>query len=105
MKVAGISFPIEDDAGRAIGCEFYISAIYWEYYVCTEITTLPICVNQVAQTRLDTRLRRPNVELCRDPVQHRLVEEVGEISYTVDSLQVGGVFFFVFDNGFISAEF
>ena len=26
---------------------------------------------QVAQTRLDTRIRRPNVELCRDPVQHR----------------------------------
>ncbi|KAL5018177.1 hypothetical protein ScPMuIL_003899 [Solemya velum] len=25
---------------------------------------------QVAQTRLDTRIRRPNVELCRDPVQH-----------------------------------
>lgn len=42
---------------------------------------------QVAQTRLDTRLRRPNVELCRDPVQHRLVEEVGEITTTVDNLQ------------------
>ncbi|GFO04275.1 tektin-3-like [Plakobranchus ocellatus] len=42
---------------------------------------------QVAQTRLDTRLRRPNVELCRDPVQHRLVEEVGEITNTVDNLQ------------------
>lgn len=28
---------------------------------------------QVAQTRLDTRIRRPNVELCRDPVQHRCV--------------------------------
>ncbi|XP_011450984.3 tektin-3 isoform X2 [Magallana gigas] len=42
---------------------------------------------QVAQTRLDTRIRRPNVELCRDPVQHRLVEEVGEISETVESLQ------------------
>lgn len=28
---------------------------------------------QVAQTRLDTRIRRPNVELCRDPVQHRYV--------------------------------
>ena len=28
---------------------------------------------QVAQTRLDTRVRRPNVELCRDPVQHRSV--------------------------------
>ena len=42
---------------------------------------------QVAQTRLDTRLRRPNVELCRDPVQHRLVQEVGEITNTVDNLQ------------------
>lgn len=29
---------------------------------------------QVAQTRLDTRIRRPNVELCRDPVQHRFVQ-------------------------------
>jgi len=28
---------------------------------------------QVAHTRLDTRIRRPNVELCRDPVQHRYV--------------------------------
>ena len=26
---------------------------------------------QVAHTRLDIRTRRPNVELCRDPVQHR----------------------------------
>ncbi|CAH1794446.1 unnamed protein product [Owenia fusiformis] len=42
---------------------------------------------QVAQTRLDTRTHRPNVESCRDPVQHRLVSEVGEISETVDSLQ------------------
>ncbi|KAH9504014.1 Tektin-3 [Bulinus truncatus] len=42
---------------------------------------------QVAQTRLDTRLRRPNVELCRDPVQHRLVEEVYEITDTVGELQ------------------
>ncbi|OWF47784.1 tektin-3-like isoform X1 [Mizuhopecten yessoensis] len=42
---------------------------------------------QVAHTRLDTRIRRPNVELCRDPVQHRLVEEVGEIGVTVDHLQ------------------
>ena len=28
---------------------------------------------QVAQTRLDHRTYRPNVELCRDPVQYRLV--------------------------------
>lgn len=26
---------------------------------------------QVAQTRLETRTRRPNIELCRDPAQHR----------------------------------
>jgi len=42
---------------------------------------------QVAQTRLATRTRRPNMELCRDPVQHRLVVEVGEIEETVDSLK------------------
>lgn len=42
---------------------------------------------QVAHTRLDIRTRRPNVELCRDPVQHRLVEEVGEITDTVEALQ------------------
>ncbi|CAD5118367.1 DgyrCDS7078 [Dimorphilus gyrociliatus] len=42
---------------------------------------------QVAQTRLATRTRRPNVEGCRDPVQHRLVEEVHEISETVEALQ------------------
>lgn len=42
---------------------------------------------QVAQTRLATRTRRPNVESCRDPVQHRLVEEVGEINETVEQLQ------------------
>ena len=42
---------------------------------------------QVAQTRLATRTRRPNVEACRDPVQHRLVEEVHEINETVEGLQ------------------
>lgn len=42
---------------------------------------------QVAHTRLDIRIRRPNIELCRDPVQHRLVEEVGEITETVEALQ------------------
>ena len=28
---------------------------------------------QVAQTRLETRTRRPNVEACRDPAMHRFV--------------------------------
>lgn len=32
---------------------------------------------KVAHTRLDTRTNRPNVELCRDPVQYRLIAEVG----------------------------
>lgn len=45
------------------------------------------CPMQVAQSRLATRTRRPNVEACRDPVQHRLVEEVYEINETVDSLK------------------
>lgn len=42
---------------------------------------------QLAQTRLDTRTNRPNVELCRDPVQYRLIEEVGEIESSVAQLQ------------------
>lgn len=43
---------------------------------------------QVAHSRLETRTHRPNVELCRDPVQHRLVSEVQEITETVESLQM-----------------
>ena len=31
---------------------------------------------QVSQTRLEARTHRPDVELCRDPPHHRLVEEV-----------------------------
>jgi len=30
----------------------------------------------VSQSRLGERTHRPNVELCRDPVQYRLVDEV-----------------------------
>lgn len=42
---------------------------------------------RVAQTRLGIRLRRPCVELCRDPAHTRLVEEVCEITETVEHLQ------------------
>ena len=42
----------------------------------------------LAQTRLDNRSERPNVELCRDPVQYRLIEEVKEIENSVAQLQV-----------------
>ncbi|NXN94402.1 TEKT3 protein, partial [Rhinopomastus cyanomelas] len=42
---------------------------------------------KVAQTRLDERTRRPNVELCRDPAQIYLVNEVYEIDETIQSLQ------------------
>ncbi|KAM9321517.1 tektin-1 [Gastrophryne carolinensis] len=42
---------------------------------------------KVAQTRLETRTHRPNVELCRDPVQYRLINEVQEISTNVERLR------------------
>jgi len=41
---------------------------------------------QVSQTRLDTRTHRPNIELCRDRVQYKLVDEVGEISHNISRL-------------------
>ena len=41
---------------------------------------------QVSQTRLEARTHRPDVEMCRDPVYHRLVEEVGQIQESVDLL-------------------
>ncbi|KAG9332071.1 hypothetical protein JZ751_016167 [Albula glossodonta] len=42
---------------------------------------------KVAQTRLDERTRRPNVELCRDNPYHRLVDEVREIEDTIQKLR------------------
>ena len=41
----------------------------------------------LAQTRLEFRSKRPNKELVRDSVQYRLVEEVGEISGSVEQLR------------------
>ncbi|XP_032354733.1 tektin-3 [Camelus ferus] len=42
---------------------------------------------KVAQTRLDERTRRPNIELCRDMAQLRLVSEVHEVDDTIQTLQ------------------
>lgn len=42
---------------------------------------------KVAQTRLEVRQHRPNLELCRDPVQYKLIEEVQEIAGSVAQLQ------------------
>ncbi|XP_077406421.1 tektin-3 [Vanacampus margaritifer] len=42
---------------------------------------------KVAQTRMEERTRRPNVELCRDNPHHRLVEEVRVIEDTIRKLQ------------------
>lgn len=42
---------------------------------------------QLSQTRLHHRTDRPNVELCRDPVQYKLVEEVAEIQGSIEALQ------------------
>ncbi|XP_072423857.1 tektin-1 [Chiloscyllium punctatum] len=41
----------------------------------------------VAQTRLDTRTKRPNVELVRDLPQYRLLSEVKEITENVTRLR------------------
>lgn len=41
---------------------------------------------KVAQTRLENRTYRPNVELCRDAAQYHLCHEVREIEGTVKAL-------------------
>jgi len=41
----------------------------------------------VAQTRLKARTHRPNVELCRDPVQYALIGEVDEIKVNVGKIK------------------
>ncbi|XP_019515358.1 PREDICTED: tektin-1 [Hipposideros armiger] len=42
---------------------------------------------KVAHTRLETRTCRPNVELCRDVAQYRLIKEVHEITHNVARLK------------------
>lgn len=42
---------------------------------------------KVAQTRLEERTHRPNMELCRDNPHHRLVGEVREIEDTIQKLR------------------
>ena len=42
---------------------------------------------KLSETRLDNRSQRPNVELCRDSVQYKLVEEVQEIQSSVGQLK------------------
>ncbi|XP_024420362.2 tektin-1 [Desmodus rotundus] len=42
---------------------------------------------KLAHTRLETRTRRPNVELCRDVAQYRLIREVHEITHNVARLK------------------
>ncbi|XP_073674558.1 tektin-1 [Garra rufa] len=41
---------------------------------------------KVAQTRLSSRSQRPNVELCHDPAQIRLLEEVKELANNIERL-------------------
>lgn len=42
---------------------------------------------KVAHTRLETRTHRPNVELCRDVAQYRLIKEIHEIDHNVARLK------------------
>ncbi|ELW67632.1 Tektin-5 [Tupaia chinensis] len=46
------------------------------------------CPLKVAQTRLECRSRRPNVELCRDMPQFKLVNEVFTIDDTLQTLKL-----------------
>ena len=41
----------------------------------------------VAQTRLENRTYRPNVELCRDQPQYGMVTEVAEIAQSQQELR------------------
>lgn len=41
---------------------------------------------KVANTRLDTRSKRPGAELCRDPPQYKLIEEVKDLNDSVEKL-------------------
>ena len=43
---------------------------------------------KLGQTRLSTRSKRPNVELCRDAAQYRLVEEMEELESSLCQLTV-----------------
>ena len=43
---------------------------------------------KVAQTRLEARCHRPDVELCRDPPHHRLVEEVTNYSFLYTEISI-----------------
>ena len=42
---------------------------------------------KLAQTRLENRTYRPNVELCRDNVQYGLVDEVKQLEASKASLE------------------
>ncbi|KAG9337421.1 hypothetical protein JZ751_028843 [Albula glossodonta] len=42
---------------------------------------------RVAESRLYDRAQRPKMELCRDGPQDRLVQEVGELTSTIEALQ------------------
>ncbi|EGW06933.1 Tektin-1 [Cricetulus griseus] len=44
-------------------------------------------LENVAHTRLETRTHRPNVELCRDIAQYRLIKEIQEINHNVARLK------------------
>lgn len=41
----------------------------------------------VAHTRLENRTHRPNVELCRDQPQYGMVEEIAQITESVQALK------------------
>ena len=74
--------PVYSDFSEKIAIKLII------FVTCSRDKEAPL---KVSQTRLENRTHRPDVELCRDPPFHRLVEEVGQIHESVDLLQVGSL--------------
>ena len=63
-----------------------MNAISFSKFIWVYINLNFIVLSQVAQTRLENRTYRPNVELCRDAAQFQLCHEVREIEGTVKAL-------------------
>ena len=48
---------------------------------------LNFCTFQVAQTRLERRTHRSDIELCRDDAHFRIVQEIQDVNETLEQLQ------------------
>jgi len=63
-----------------------ITAMEGDIQTLKEAIDAKMAPMMVAQTRLENRTNRPNVELCRDIPQYQLCHEVGEIEGSIKAL-------------------